>query len=836
MYHFTLLTSLLSLPEGFACLAGGGTDSIPWFGPDRVNRSVPLQEQIYSCSVNLLASELLFERQESQTLSTFESSTLAFLVPNLVGFSAVLSEMEEDNPEVVRFSCRCCWLAALYYNKLSRVSSDDATAAEAEQFSLECLDHAESLLKNHSLVISAKHLSVGEISRDNIIKRRSYITATSVVSKARESFSALAKSVVGRQDGGFHLEDDEKKTLANIGHALLERYVTLEGSTGIIDELLDDFLALNDTAVPSNKEESLASMSRSSASRRSILQVIVTSLYAADKSTAPLIGLYTHLLERLAARLKSSDSSSVATRVAAVVFMFDKLAKTLSSEPDSMDFLDDNAGVIAGVIYTLPGERDVLEAVSTLLSSLRKKNGPSNEALDTLGKDGRSVHTIECSFFSKMVVDFINLRRKIGEHLDSSRRKDRRSKQWQQELLTLADSISTLAAELSEILSLYPCTVSANASVKTSHLVKALESVDYGHAPMSQLIEAALFIWEMQSVGNSLSLARSRLLVPVGSLLLSLSYPLRSKSITHDDDDFFDSDSSSQGAFLSAREGEQRTLLRRTAQVAQAAALVFKSLQGQEISKRSGDPSLVCVRVLSSLADSLFALFNSSVESDEWPFGARGIGSKIDDTLGRAYQRGFSLDSSETDSTRTYRPLSIKDARQLFFFLKRFYKHKRGSPPSRAFEMVLSALPREEDNPTLLAITNYMFSTNKPDYSIPETSESNIPVWIFQQSGTVHNPSEDEELLSMQRLRRAVSHELAKGSINSLDTSEDDDERKSTASSERAFIKKALAILDDLSVDPCNQVGAGVDFELPSNSLTFECRNPQLPDGVDESV
>ena len=28
------------------------------------------------------------------------------------------------------------------------------------------------------------------------------------------------------------------------------------------------------------------------------------------------------------------------------------------------------------------------------------------------------------------------------------------------------------------------------------------------------------------------------------------------------------------------------------------------------------------------------------------------------------------------------------------------------------------------------------------------------------------------------------------------------------------------------------QVGAGVDFELLSNSLTFECRNPQLPGGV----
>ena len=28
--------------------------------------------------------------------------------------------------------------------------------------------------------------------------------------------------------------------------------------------------------------------------------------------------------------------------------------------------------------------------------------------------------------------------------------------------------------------------------------------------------------------------------------------------------------------------------------------------------------------------------------------------------------------------------------------------------------------------------------------------------------------------------------------------------------------------------DPCHQVGAGVDFELVSNSLTFECRNPQL--------
>ena len=348
------------------------------------------------------------------------------------------------------------------------------------------------------------------------------------------------------------------------------------------------------------------------------------------------------------------------------------------------------------------------------------------------------------------------------------------------------------------MLSLYP--------VHTSHLVGALESVDYGQAPLCQLLETALFLWEnLQSVGDSLSLARSRLLVPVGSLLLSLSYPLRATSITHDDDDFFDSDSSSQGAFLPARYGEQRTLLRRIAQVAQAVALVFKSLQGQEISK----PSLVCVRVLTSLTDSLFALFNSSVESDEWPFGARDIGSNIDDTLGKAYRYlyGFGLDSSETNSTRAHRPLSIEDARQLFFFLKRFYKHKRGSPPPRAFELVLSALPREEDNPTLLAIMNYMFSTNEPDYSIPQTPESSIPLWIFQQSGTKHNPSEDKELLTMQRLRRAVSHELAKGSINSLDTSEDDDERKSTMASELAFIKKALAILDDLSVDPSNQMG-----------------------------
>ena len=441
--HFPL--SFLHLPQGFACVVGDGTESIPWFGPDRVDRSAPLQEQIYSCSVNLLASELLFERQESQTLDTFESGTLAFLVPNLVLFSTVLSETEEDNPEVVRFSCRCCWLAALYYNKIARCSRDDATATEAHQFSLECLDHAESLLQKHSLVISAKHLSVREISRENIITRRTHITATSAVSKARENFSALAKSAIARQDGNFQLEDDEKETLANIGNALLERYVTLEGSNGIVDELLDDFLALNDTAVPSNKEESLASISRMSGGRRSILHIIVTSLYAADKSTAPLIGLYTHLLERLAARLIHSDSCTAATRIAAVVFMFDKLAKTFSSERDSIDHLDENAGILAGVVYALPRERDVLEAVSTLLSSLREKSDPSsNESLDTLGEDGKnyskSVQTIVCSFFSAMVKDLFCQRRAIGEHLDLSHRRDRRSKLWQQELLRLADS------------------------------------------------------------------------------------------------------------------------------------------------------------------------------------------------------------------------------------------------------------------------------------------------------------------------------------------------------------------------------------------------------------
>lgn len=388
----------------------------------------------------MLASELLFERKESQTLSTFESSTLAFLVPNLVGFSTVLSEMEEDNPEVVRFSCRCCWIAALYYNKIAQCSSDDATAAEAEQFSLECLDRAESLLQKHSLVISTKHLSVHEISMEKIIARRCHISATYVVSKARENFSALTKSVIGRQDGDFELEDDEKKTLANIAHALIERYMS--GSTGIIDELLDDFLALNDAAVPSSKEESLVSISRLPGSRRSILHIIVTSLYAADKSTAPLIGLYTHLLERLAARLKSSDSGSVATLPvhAAVVFVFHKLAKLPFSESD----LSKNALIIAGVVYTLPRERDVMEAVSTLLSSLREKSDPSNEGLDIGGNDGKnyskSVHTIECSFFSKMVKDLIFQRRAIGEHLDSSHRKDRRSKLWQQELLRLADS------------------------------------------------------------------------------------------------------------------------------------------------------------------------------------------------------------------------------------------------------------------------------------------------------------------------------------------------------------------------------------------------------------
>ena len=42
-------------------------------------------------------------------------------------------------------------------------------------------------------------------------------------------------------------------------------------------------------------------------------------------------------------------------------------------------------------------------------------------------------------------------------------------------------------------------------------------------------------------------------------------------------------------------------------------------------------------------------------------------------------------------------------------------------------------------------------------------------------------------------------------------------------------IDQAIAAKDATNGGKLDQVGAGVDFELLSNSLTFECRNPQLP-------
>ena len=48
-------------------------------------------------------------------------------------------------------------------------------------------------------------------------------------------------------------------------------------------------------------------------------------------------------------------------------------------------------------------------------------------------------------------------------------------------------------------------------------------------------------------------------------------------------------------------------------------------------------------------------------------------------------------------------------------------------------------------------------------------------------------------------------------------------------------IFRYLSMSDDVIDVDSVQVGAGLDFELLINSLTFECRNPQLPGSQTDS-
>jgi len=295
--------------------------------------------------------------------------------------------------------------------------------------------------------------------------------------------------------------------------------------------------------------------------------------------------------------------------------------------------------------------------------------------------------------------------------------------------------------------------------------------------------------------------------------------------------DYFDSDNSVNGVFLpdgsveSELQNSKRILARKYCQLTQCISLVFEfgeraaCKEGCYPSSKHGPfLSLVTVRTLSSMADEIFVLFAEDIWSEEWPYGARECGSKIDTVLSKAYNSiyGFSLtgQAQSIDSSKNYAPESIIAAAQLFRCVKRVYnKHNRRSPPTKAFEIMEMALPSLDESAVSKAIKEYMFDSDKDVDAVRlnrADTPPGFPEWIIDETQSAIG-SNNEDSNCVEILRRGICRELAKGPISHMGSNEPEEgneglseERESTQRYELSLGKKFRAVLDDLSYDPRN--------------------------------
>ena len=623
--------------------------------------------------------------------------------------------------------------------------------------------------------------------------------------------------------------------------------------------------------------------------RPSILQVLATSLLLSNEKTHYLLLIYLkvalaalsqysqhyfeahHVLKaRFDQKLEITDGDDCITddrsrreylqlRIAS--FFSDKMTDIIASIADGRSLQHELETLIAGdeimstflfesfkvssirqmdsreaIIYT-----HHIKSVARLVHSLRNCNGLSTQ----------NQVKLECDYFVALLnaviwmkIDFVYLKCSTT---------DKRTKAWQSQVASMTDVVFVLSGEIAELLSLHQSAICADGTTRISHLINALQDQDTtkkSYSVLAQFSDALLWFWDFlhdtQSPANIL-------MVPISSAIIALcgSFGVSVEgSLNNVDDgsdrgigsfsDYFDSEDSVNGSFISGNpsEGEEKwsrtQTLRKICQLVQCVSIVFQSVDDKHVeqliqsfpSSRHGPfLPLVVVRVLSNMSQALFQLFSTDASEVAYPFGARECGAAIDSLLGKAYRylHGFSFSSGDSFvSTCSYAPESIEAATSLFHCVKRVYRDSRkASPPNKAFEIVALALPATKETDVSEAIKSFLFDADKDseDEALPlsmqntTTLPSGFPEWVFDAE-SINNFSADEHINNIERLRRGVAYELAKGSMVNLDSSQKPDtdsenqglsaERESTQNHELILYQKFRAVLNDICYDPKN--------------------------------
>lgn len=570
----------------------------PWYGVETFN-------DLSVVAVNLLHAELLFKRSESQDFGSQEDErdlgALSFVVNHLLTLLPTISRIDrsESKSMVVELKCRCLWLATSYYLWTSRCSNDASISKSDAVFGLECLDEAIRLLSNelqHDKTILTPHLESttrrGEhwhaLSAELLMQYKEHIKSSSIVTNARQCFLDFQHDVKERSGSSFddngNLFPDNKAKLAVLGLELLERYTTDgDKSTDVIEELLNDFIVLNEDRFHLPIADALSSGSiispeirwgelwkeipssaaeidilSSKVSRPSIIQVLASSLMMTEKMTPSLFMIYSKVVcaillsrNQNMSRSRAKDESKVASSIqdhsyaessrskrdhlliAVANFFVDKMARIISSytnEAETLEsFLDGDEfyGLISAsldISYINPNHGvDDLNLQTYLLDSVSQL---MLHLCQDIRLSKRIRQKIESTYFAALTKFMIRTNRDFVDL--TSPINDKRTKEWQSQITAKSRLISLIAVEIAEMLSLCPTRIFADASASVSHLITSLSSFGDtdSYALLAQFVDALLKFWGFLMNPDASSpaenSARNMLMVPIASAIIAL--------------------------------------------------------------------------------------------------------------------------------------------------------------------------------------------------------------------------------------------------------------------------------------------------------------------------
>ena len=331
----------INSPTGFDLSTSRREDSVEaeynsiWYCRE-TNESTVITLEMFS--VNLLAAELRLKRAEYQGTEhdvQNDAALLAFLVPTLLQFVVSISPTRKNKRWFIELECRCFWLASAYYFWLSHCNNDPVASEEGERLgmdymrkALKCLFIDESVNNQPAIEIKTPHLhsSIRDghhwsvLSCETLSAYHEHLQSSSVVSRAREEFLTIHKSVQS------HLSADQTAKLTSVGRELLDWYWKgNETSKGSFVEVVNDFIFHHQdlfertrphpesttssedwlgefywgkalwNSIPYSRAACISCFSTSEVCRPSIIQVLTCSLFASDEHIDSILVIFAQL-------------------------------------------------------------------------------------------------------------------------------------------------------------------------------------------------------------------------------------------------------------------------------------------------------------------------------------------------------------------------------------------------------------------------------------------------------------------------------------------------------------------------------------------------------------